>query len=76
MTRKFNVTVYEHISDAFDCEIELEDCDGLEGDALDDALTEAIEKRRVDGDDKRCFVEIIDTDWDAEEIHDEASATA
>lgn len=63
MARTFKITVYEHITEAFDCEIEIED-DNLTGDDLDDALDEEVERRRVDGDDTRMFVSVDDTDWE------------
>ncbi|HXJ67908.1 MAG TPA: hypothetical protein VNM39_03320 [Verrucomicrobiae bacterium] len=62
MPKKIIVTVYEHITECFDCEIEVPD--GLEGDALDDWLASTVEDIRVNGDHERQFVSVDDTDWE------------
>jgi len=56
------ITVYEHITEAFDCEIEIPD--GLEGDTLDDWLNAAVEDIRINGEHNRQFVSVDDTKWE------------
>lgn len=68
MKRRYKVTVYETVLEAFDCEIELDVPDDIEQVDLDDALQDAVEERRVNGDDERTFCEISETDFDSEEI--------
>lgn len=68
MKRRYKVTVYEVITEAFDCEIELDVPDDIQQVDLNDALAEAVEERRTNGGDERQFCEVTEHFFDSEEI--------
>lgn len=70
MKRIFKVTVYEKITEAFDCEIAVEVPDGTDDGHLEEIMAAAIEDRRTNGDDERQFISVDDTEWDFEEVKD------
>jgi hypothetical protein len=58
------VTIYEQITECFDCEVEIPDgLDDTHGER-EAALAKAVEARRVDGDDERQFLTVDETWWD------------
>ncbi len=68
MKRTFKVTVYEKITEAFDCVIEVDVPVDLEDGRLEEIMAAAIEDRRIKGDDERQFISVDDTEWDFEEV--------
>lgn len=64
MKRIFKVTVYETIIESFDCEVEIEVPDGASDDDIQNALDTAVEDRRVNGADRRDFLEVQDTEYE------------
>lgn len=62
---KYKVTVTEYVTEQFDIIVEIPDdtC----ADDINDVITEAAEDRRVNGNDKREFLEISEVDFNWED---------